>query len=183
MLAPNQRGVAETWLIDAVRRRPPIAPPSRHQAMSAGLLPRRGELLEFAIHGAPRRLHRVESRAEPSERRDQPPHLHTRRASDGPIHIQFRIGNVKQPLYVHEAPPEGIALGDPPLLHHPKGTETQLLCHVAKLWLMHSIFASEHLYYAHHKSALAYACWIATRWCAAMPSALNRSTRSLARSA
>ena len=76
----------------------------------ASLVPRRGELLELAVHRPPRSLHRVDSRSKPSERRDQPRHPHARRPSDRSIHIHFRIRNVNQPLCIHEAPPGVIAL-------------------------------------------------------------------------
>jgi hypothetical protein len=77
---------------------------------AASLLPRRGKLLELAVHRAPRRLHRVGSRPEPSERRDQAPHPYARPGSDNSSHVHLRIREVVQLLYVHEAPPEVVAL-------------------------------------------------------------------------
>src|SRR5512146_1053388 len=105
------RWVPDARTVSGARRRPQITPSCETTVMSAAnLLPRRGELLEFAVHRAPRSFHRVKSRTEPPERREQPLHPHTRRASDDPFHVYFRIGNVKQLLHIHEAPPGVIAL-------------------------------------------------------------------------
>lgn len=77
---------------------------------AANLLPRRRELLELAVHRAPRRFHRIKSGRKPSERRDQPRHAHARSTPYGPVHVHFRIRNINQALYVHQAPPGVIAL-------------------------------------------------------------------------
>jgi hypothetical protein len=100
---------------------------------AARSLPRRGELLEFAIHRAPRSLHRVESRRQPSERRDQPSHPHARPVRDGSIHIHFRIGDTNQSLCVHKAPPWGHPTGDPPLPEPALPRRGKRNCHALKL--------------------------------------------------
>jgi hypothetical protein len=109
-------GVADVRNVPGMPRPAPasagiVRPPSETTAMvAASLSPRRGELFEFAVHGAPRSLHRVDSRREPSECRNQPRNVDPRRAPDGAIHIHFRIRNTSQSLYVHEAPPGVTAL-------------------------------------------------------------------------
>lgn len=88
-----------------------VRPPSETTAMvAASLSPRRGELFEFAVHGAPRSFHRVDARREPSERCNQPRNVDPGRTPDGAIHIHFRIRHTSQSLYVHEAPPGVTAL-------------------------------------------------------------------------
>jgi hypothetical protein len=120
-----------------------VRPPSETTAMvAASLSPRRGELFEFPVHGAPRSLHRVDSRREPSECRNQPRNVDPRRAPDGAIHIHLRIRNTSQSLYVHEAPPWVTALEI--LRHHPLppgAAKSQVSCHKDSFRLIHSIFA------------------------------------------
>jgi hypothetical protein len=78
--------------------------------LALGLFPGRRELVEFAIHRAPRSLQRVDSGRKPSERGGQPRRSDARRPSNDSIHVHFRIRYVRQPLCVHEAPPGVIAL-------------------------------------------------------------------------
>lgn len=119
-----------------------VRPPSETTAMvAASLSPRRGELFEFAVHGAPRSLHRVDSRREPSECRNQPRNVDPRRAPDGAIHIHLRIRNTSQSLYVHEAPPGVTALEILCQPLPPGAAKSQVSCHKASFRLIHSIFA------------------------------------------
>ena len=126
-----------------------VRPPSETTAMvAARLSPRRGELFEFAVHGAPRSFHPVDSRREPSECRDQSRNVDPRRAPDGAIHIHLRIRNTSQSLYVHEAPPGVTALEilrQPP---PPEAAKLQASCHNASFCLIHSIFARTDFYCA-----------------------------------
>ena len=126
-----------------------VRPPSETTAMvAASLSPRRGELFEFAVHGAPRSLHRVDSRREPSERCNQPRNVDPRRAPDGAIHIHFRIRNTSQSLYVHEAPPGVTALEILRQPLPPAAAKSQVSCHKASFCLIHSIFARTDFYCA-----------------------------------
>ena len=126
-----------------------VRPPSETTAMvAASLSPRRGELFEFAVHGAPRSLHRVDSRREPSECRNQPRNVDPRRAPDGAIHIHLRIRNTSQSLYVHEAPPGVTALEILRQPLPPGAAKSQMSCHKASFRLIHSIFARTNFYCA-----------------------------------
>src|SRR5271156_6225400 len=96
---------AEVYYISAGHLRGLHGPRETAAIFATRLIPRRGKLLDFAVHRAPRSLHRVDSRREPSERRDQPPHSHARLASDCSIHVHLWIRNVNQPLCIHKTSP------------------------------------------------------------------------------
>ena len=147
-------GVADVRNVPAIPRPAPapagiVRPPSETTAMvAASLSPRRGELFEFAVHGAPRSLHPVDSRREPSECRNQPRNVDPRRAPDGAIHIHLRIRNTSQSLYVHEAPPGVTALEILRQPLPPGAAKSQMSCHKVSFCLIHSIFARTDFYCA-----------------------------------
>jgi hypothetical protein len=126
---PRIADVRAVWRPSAIR-----LPRKTRGRFAASLVPRRGKLLDFAVHRSPRSIHRVHSRSQPSERRGQPPHPRARLAFDCPVHVHFRIGNANRPLSIHKAPPRvvtsEIRRSCP---HRPETQETQLLCHQAKM--------------------------------------------------
>ena len=149
--AARRTSAYKTLRPDPRALRPPtlIRSPSETTAMvAASLSPRRGELFEFAVHGAPRSFHRVDAWREPSESCNQPRNVDPRRAPDGAIHIHLRIRNTSQSLYVHEAPPGVTALEILRQPLPPAAAKSQVSCHNASFCLIHSIFARIYFYCA-----------------------------------
>jgi len=127
------------------------SPSDTTATVAASLSPRRGELFEFAVHGAPRSFHRVDTRREPSEGCNQPRNVDPGCAPDGAIHIHLRIRNTSQSLYVHEAPPGVTALEILRQPLPPDAAKSQVSCHNVCFCLIHSIFARADFYCARTK--------------------------------